>query len=298
MPYLLMALSVTLAVANSALLHKFANKGLDTAGDVFLFNAAISGVWFLILLFWSLLAGGPVFSGVSLLFGSIYGLLLCAFLYLKMQSMATGPVSLTSLIGCAAFIIVVVYGVLFRQEYPTACQIVGILGLIAALVLCTFVPHGDRPKRCWYIYCLLFLLAGGGVGILYKLFGEKSADVNEMMLTASFVSSLLFALLAYTVNGARKQRRPHVPAAAFRYVLLCGVTSCLYIRLNISLTPKIPSAIFFPVSNGAIVMLSVLVGSLLFHEKLRPAQKLGFVIGLLAIILNGCGDALISLFVS
>jgi len=75
-------------------------------------------------------------------------------------------------------------------------------------------------------------------------------------------------------------------------MLLCGIAGCIYIRLNVSLSKVIPGAIFFPVSNGGMVILSTIMGKILFGEKLKPIQMFGILIGLIAIIINGCGDVL------
>ena len=48
-PYFLLCLSILFASANNLLLHKFGNRGLDSPGGVLLFNAAVSGIWVILL---------------------------------------------------------------------------------------------------------------------------------------------------------------------------------------------------------------------------------------------------------
>lgn len=76
------------------------------------------------------------------------------------------------------------------------------------------------------------------------------------------------------------------------YVLLSGITGCIYIRLNVSLSGIIPSAIFFPVANGGIVILTTLAGAVIFKERLKAVQLLGVAIGLAAIVIIGSGEFL------
>ena len=45
-----------------------------------------------------------------------------------------------------------------------------------------------------------------------------------------------------------------------------------------------------------MVILSTIIGKLLFGEKLKPIQIVGIFIGLIAIIINGCGDVLWAIF--
>ena len=59
-----------------------------------------------------------------------------------------------------------------------------------------------------------------------------------------------------------------------------------------SLSGLIPSAIFFPVANGGIVMITTVAGTLLFGEMLSKVQLLGVLVGLVAIVVTGCGEFL------
>ena len=50
MNYLLLAVSIFLAIANSVILNHFGSRGLKNSGDVLWFNAATSLVWILVVL--------------------------------------------------------------------------------------------------------------------------------------------------------------------------------------------------------------------------------------------------------
>ena len=64
----------------------------------------MSVVWTLIMSVWFLSVGEIQMSRGAVLFGTVYGVILCLFLYCKNQAISQGPVSLTSLIGNCAFI--------------------------------------------------------------------------------------------------------------------------------------------------------------------------------------------------
>ncbi len=293
MAYLGMAVSILLATISSCALHKFGNRTFRTPGDVFFFNAAISAVWLAILLVWFCAAPGQ-FSGAVLAFGAVYGAILCLFLHFKMQAMASGPVSLTTLIGSSAFLIATAFGVLYCREPISASQLVGSARSLGALVLCVNPRRsGEALTLRWFGYCAAFFAAGGAVGILYKVFGRSSVadQTNAMMLTAAAVSAAVFAVFGCVANRRARAPMPAVARSAWPYVLAAGITSCVYIRLNLSLSAQIPSAIFFPVSNGAMVILSTAAGRLIFREKLTRTQWAGILLGVLAIAVTGCGDA-------
>lgn len=299
MNYLLMTVSIFFAALNSLILRKFKNRTFKTPGDVFFFNGAISIIWIIIMLLWSGISGDLVLSLPAILFGVVYGVILCMFLYFKTESLANGPVSLTTLIGSCAFIIATGFGVFYNNEEVKLFQGIGMLLILLSLVLCIFPKKsGEKLTLKWFFFCFMFFLAGGFVGIFYKIFGlsSVSAHVNTMMLSASITSSLLFFIFGISINAIKREKFPTIDKKALIYILLSGIAGCIYIRLNVSLSKVIPSAIFFPVSNGAMVIISTLAGGIMFKEKLNKLQLAGIILGTVAIVINGCFDAIFALF--
>jgi len=289
--YLLMAAAVLFSVSSNMILHQFKNRSFKTPGDVFLFNAGISGVWFIVLLFWSALSGDFRVSAGSAVYGMIYGVILCLFLYFKTQSMSSGPIALTSLIGNCAFIIATWFGVVYAKETVVPLQLVGMGILVIALVLCINPKKSSQPLTPgWFAWCGAFFLAGGLLGIFNKVFGRSafSQEINAMMLIAALVSAALFTLSGFALNRAARQPKPRIHRESIVYIAACGFVGCIYIRMNLWLAGVIPSVIFFPVSNGANVLLSTLCGQLLFKEKLNKVELIGVFVGLGAILLIGC----------
>lgn len=299
MNYLLMAVSIFFAALNSLILRKFKNRTFKTHGDVFFFNGAISLIWIVLLFAWSLISGDLVFSLPAVLYGAVYGVILCMFLYFKTESLASGPVSLTTLIGSCAFIIATGFGIFYNNERVSLFQWTGMALILIALIMCIFPKkNGEKLTLKWFFFCFMFLLAGGFVGIFYKIFGLSDAkdQVNAMMLSAAVTSSLLFFLSGISINALKHEKHPTIDKEALIYILLSGIAGCVYIRLNVSLSKVIPSAIFFPVSNGGMVIISTVAGGLFFREKLNKLQLSGIILGTAAIIINGCGDAIFALF--
>ena len=107
----------------------------------------------------------------SLIYGIFYGIILFLFLFFKTQSMAKGPVALSTLIGSCAFIIATLFGVIYAKEPINVFQIIGMLMLLISLFLCVN-PRKSMEKLSleWILYSVGFFIAGGLVGILYKLF--------------------------------------------------------------------------------------------------------------------------------
>lgn len=298
--YVLMAVSICLSVFSSCLLRSFSNKKLaSNSGDLFLFNAALSVVWTVVLGVWYLLSSDTGASPPAYAFGAAYGIIMCAFLFTKTCSLSEGPVSLTTLIGSCAFVIATWFGVIYANEPPiNTVQYIGMILLIISLILCINPKKsGEKLTFKWFAYAFAFFVAGGFLGIINKMFGKSdvSAELNAMMLTASAVTAILFAIVGFLFNKATGKPTPAIQKGVWIYVIVCGIASCLYQRLNIMLAKEILSIIFFPVSNGSMVLLSTVMGRVIFKEKLRPIQIFGIFVGLFAIIITGCSSLIYSL---
>ena len=83
----------------------------------------------------SMISGGLRSDTGSVCWGMLYGVVTAAFLFFKMQAMATGPVSLTAFIGCASLLISNGFGVFVLGEGASVLQTVGVAILMIALFL-------------------------------------------------------------------------------------------------------------------------------------------------------------------
>ena len=223
MEYGWMIVSVLLASVNCMILRSFKNRTVKTSGDSFFFNGALSAVWILVMTAWFFLSGDRSISVGALCFGAVYGVILCLFLFFKNESIASGPVSLTSLIGNCAFIIATWFGVLYANERVSVFQLVGMALILGSLFLCiNSKKSSERLTSRWFLYCFCFFLAGGLIGMFYKVFGRSSAasEVNGMMLTASAVSCVCFFLAGLLISKVKGEERPAIRRGAWRYVFV------------------------------------------------------------------------------
>lgn len=291
MKYFLMCTAILGSALSSCVLKAYsAKRERKNIGDMFLFNAYISVIWAI------LLAGSFFMSDISsiapktYIFGAVYGVVQCAFLFTKTYALKEGPVSLTTLVGSCAFIIVVCFGRIFFNETVSLTKLIGMALLVLSLSLCINPKNsGQSLSFKWLFSAFLFFAAGGFIGIFYKCFGasDVSDEVNVMMFIAAIVSSLLFAVSAFIINKPLNLPKPEVGKGALKYIILCGALSLLYQRLNISLSAVIPSVVFFPVSNGSVVILSTVFGRTVFKERLNKIQICGIILGLAALIVIG-----------
>lgn len=297
-PALLLCISIVLAVSNNILLHKFGNRGLENTGDALIFNAGVLLVWIPILV---VVGDGRIdfHNKYTWFFGVVYGVVNASFLLFKMEALASGSISITSLIGCSALIIPTIFGTLYWHEKFTILQGVGLIALLVSLFYCVSPKRSpQKPTFKWMIFCLLFFIAASLTSITFK-FHQKSSvgsDVASMMVISAGVSALILSIAAFIYNGVKGEKVPKLGGVSLLYLIPCALVSCLYNRLNIFLTGAMDSIIFFPVFNGSIILFASLAGYILFREKLSKVQLISLITGSVSILmLAGIFDKLLKL---
>lgn len=282
--YLLLVLSIILATTNNLLLHGYNNRGLRGLGDTLLFNSLVTCIWIIILLS---LNGLNYISFQTFMWGLLYGSTTALFLLCKMQALASGPASVTSFVGCSSLLVTTAVGVVAFREKVSPLQIIGIILLITALFL-SISPKTEKSKPAWKLWCVLFFLCSGAVGIIFKFHqaSENASQVNGMMLTASVVSAVFFAITSVIVSKKEECSIPQIPKSSIAFIICCGIASCGYNRLNISLTGELPSMVFFPTFNGLVILATSLLSAIIFKEKLKKAQLVGLILGTVALMLT------------
>lgn len=272
------------ASLNSTLLHKIPDRARK---NVFLFNFWCSAEWIVLL---SLFTRGSLHITADVLFwGIFYGITQVMFLFFKTCAMANGSVTLTTLIGNCSLILSTAAGVLIWQESVRATQIVCIALLVASVILCTSVKAKTEMSKGWKLYCVAFFVCAAAVGIIFKFFSYSAgaAYANDMMLVAACTMSVLFLLLSFVKRTDGEHTLRLRLGKSIWIMVLCGIFSCVYNRLNIVLSGALPGAVFFPSFNGGVVILSCLMSVVFLKERLVLRQIVGLVLGTCAIIAIG-----------
>lgn len=293
--YLLLAASIACAACNNVFLHLYNDKKKNTC-NIFAFNAIVSLIWALIFI----IVGGGIgrASATTVAFGLTYGIVIALFLIFKMASLGSGPVSITSLIGCCSLIVPTLFGLIFYREVVNYLQIVGLVVLFVALYLCVDPKSNVKISKKWIIYCILFFLCAGASGIILKAYNntDSSSEMNTMMIITALTATVSFVIV-YVVSGILrvKNNEPFLMmernGKAFLwsavFIILCGLVSGGYQRLNMYLSGALASIIFFPTFNGVVIFLSCVSGVAIFKEKLSLKQIIGLILGVICIMLVG-----------
>lgn len=273
--------------------NEFCKKDVNNNSDLNVFNAVSSLVSMLsltvICAFSSTLSLPSMYT---VLLGIIFGLITALFTILNMKALESGPLSYTNVIVSCSMVIPALSGMVLYNETVSPWQIVGILLMITSF-LCAVDNNnsGSGTSLRWLFFCLGAFLFSGAVGVMQKVH-QNSVHKDElgMFLIIAFGVSAIFSfcLTVYynktnnetaLVLGKKKIRK------FFIFSVTCGIGIALCNQINMYLAGAMASIIFYPLVNGASMILTATAGIILWKERLSKKQWFGLVMGGVAILL-------------
>jgi len=197
--------------------------------------------------------------------------------------------SITTVAAKMSTVIPIVFSILYFNEQVGILKILGVFVAVIGVILTVYKPSAGKAKKIniYEIIIPLLLFIGMGTSDSLVKFSQHSyldssniALFNSSLFYISFVSSFIYVIATKKIKGLLNKN----------IWFLGGVLGILnfygvffFIK---ALDSKIfDSSIIFGINNVGIVSLSVLIGLLIFKEKLFSINKIGVVISILAIII-------------
>ena len=213
----------------------------------------------------------------------------CYFMQMfLMKSMAIGSMALSSLFCMYGMLIPTVAGPIFFGESFSIGQGVGVVLMILAIFFSADVrDEGSATSKKWLIFALLTLFFSGMVGVFEKVHqtGPDKADIYSF-LSCAFI--IIATLNAITLPFVRKsESNPPSFKKGLMVAILTGLVVVIYSRINLILAGALDTMIYYPISSGGAVLLTLVVSVMIFREPIRRNHILCFISGTAAILLLG-----------
>ena len=200
-------------------------------------------------------------------------------------ALRTGPITLTSLFLQMSLIAVTIWGLFFWNGKITPLVIIGLVLVVVAITLCLWKGNKDEKgvSLKWLLFAFLAFAGNAGCTIIQRteqIVFEKQH--SEMLMAFSMLIAFAACLVLYlksdktdSVVIIKKGGIFPVLAAVFNIVL----NLCVIALGNSELSPSL----VYPTLAIGGLGLTTLFSVLLFKEKLKWWQWIGFGIGVVAI---------------
>ncbi len=199
-------------------------------------------------------------------------------------AIATGPLSITSLMNSCSLIIPTMYGILFLKEPMKSTSYAGILFLLLAIFLVNVKKEKEsRVSLRWGIAVVTLFVANGMCSTVQKMQQVKcgGAYKNEMMIVALG----LVVIFCVIVLLFRKTDWREECGKCYKYAPVSGVANGALNLLVMITTAIMPSAVFFPLFSAGSMTVMFVISLVSYREKLTWAQKCGYFAGIVSVIL-------------
>ena len=215
-----------------------------------------------------------VWFGVSYLLAGIFGL----------KAIAVGSLSLTSLVTNCSLIMPTLYGLVFLHEPGNFFLYFGILLLLAALILVNKTSVTVPITGKWILFVMISFIGNGMCSISQKaqqdaFGGTGKNELMIMALTIVIVVNAVLMLIHERKNVKRFVRLGFV--TGFVGGAANGVVN-LFVMIMVG---RMPASVVFPLISAGSIVLMYLISRFVYKEELSPRQKLGFLLGILSVVL-------------
>jgi drug/metabolite transporter (DMT)-like permease len=223
----------------------------------------------------------------------IIGILFILMFFLVAYSTRKAGLSVTTVASKMSVIFPIVFSLIIDpSDQLSLLKSAAILIALGGVVLTVYKKEMESSQRSIIFIPLLLFVGMGLVDSLVKLAqqqyvsDEETALFSAILFLNAFISGLLAAIFY------RKHNRYFLKGAVWGWGLLLGAVNfgSIYflVRALHYSSPTglhMDSSVIFGANNISIVALSVLVGLLVFNEKLKFINWMGIVLSALALLL-------------
>ncbi|MBT8305627.1 MAG: DMT family transporter [Maribacter sp.] len=230
----------------------------------------------------SYVAQQPWFLGTLLL-----GCLFIVVFNLMAKTSQTVGVSVASVATKMSLVIPVIFGVLVYGEKLGTIKIIGILLALAAVYFASIKEKQISISKTALVLPLLVFLGSGVIDTSIKYVQEVHIKENEFPLFSAtvFAAAAFMGLIYYVIITLKKPFKINLRNILGGIALGVPNYFSIYYLLRALQSPTLNSASVFTINNVAIVMLSTLLGILLFREQISIKNWGGIGLAIISIIL-------------
>ena len=223
----------------------------------------------------------PWFPG-SLVLGALF---ISIFFVMAMTAQKNG-VSVTSIAGKMSVVVPVLFGIVLYNESVTFLKILGIIIALIAVYLSSVKEEKSQSKGTLLFPILLFIGSGTIDTLLKYVQVNHVADEDVSIFSGSlFGIAAIFGFIILIIKTIKKRESFGLKNIVAGIILGVPNYYSIVFLIKALQNKEFESSTLFTINNVAIVIVSTLVGLLLFKEKFSLKNRIGVALAILGIIL-------------
>lgn len=230
------------------------------------------------------------FDKTTTIFGGLYAVCYCVCTVALLKALKIGYVSLTSLIFSYSLILPALFGIFAYSTSPSVAFYFGLALFAVSLFFLGKKKTSEEKKSFsvkWLIYVLAAFFANGGCSIL-QTHQQRLCNGNyksEFMLTAMIIVFVFCLIITLVCVKKNKDEIATNITKGWYAAIGYGVINALLNLFVMLAVAYLSPGVVFPVICGGGLILTLLLSVAIFKEKLNSYRIIGFVIGVISIVL-------------
>lgn len=221
-------------------------------------------------------------------FGAIaLGLLFISIFFVMALTAQQNGVSVVSVAGKMSVVVPILFGVYLYNESLGVFKIIGIIIALVAVYLASVKQDQGKHEKAGLLLPVILFIGSGTIDTTLKYVQNNyvSEDGVEIFSGSLFGFAAFFGLIILAIKTIKKPE-----AFGWRNVvagIVLGIPNYYSIVFLIKAlqTKGFESSTLFTINNVSIVIVSTLVGLLLFKEQFSTKNKIGILMAIIGIIL-------------
>ncbi len=227
----------------------------------------------------------------------IFGIITMIYSILYSIAVNIGTFSYTTIINSSSTMITALSGYFFWGESLTIAKIVGVIMMFVCYMLSNSKDEcKEKLNAKWFVVCIFMALTLSVLGLCQKTHQESLYKQEyTMFLVVSFMVSAIVSFVMYFVDSHNVgfygfENKNAMPKKKFVITIVSiFIVNAVFLGfnngINLYLTGVVDSAVFFPITSGASIMLNLLASLIFFKEKLSVRQWIGLAFGVASVML-------------
>ncbi len=246
------------------------------------------------------IVGFQGFDLVTLICAAASALLFAIDLYSGIEAIKGSTLMVCQMVGTGGLLVPCVLGIFLFNEPMSGWQWVG---LVLFIVSVYFLANDSKKEyktfnTKTFIMLILSFLANGLVMVVQKYFAIYSPKGNVALYSAlTFGLNGLFLGVCMVISSLQKKKveEGEKPQSLYpikkldnKLLLYGGLLALALFTINqlvTSMAKMVPSAILFTVSSALSIVITCIVGAVVFKEKITVKKIVGIVIGFISIVI-------------
>jgi drug/metabolite transporter (DMT)-like permease len=217
----------------------------------------------------------------------ILGALFISIFFVMAKTAQINGVAVTSVAGKMSVVIPVFFGVFLYNESVTFLKILGIFIALVAVYLASVKEEKSIHKKAGLLFPVLLFLGSGIIDTTLKFVEVNYVEKEDVSVFSGslFGFAAFFGLIILLIKSIKK-REPFGMNNVIAGIIL-GVPNYYSIIFLIKAlqTDNFESSTLFTINNVGIVIVSTLVGILVFKEHFSLKNKIGVGLAIVGIVI-------------